>query len=57
MSSYEWTSNGTKDIPKKENDHAMDALRYMVMGCNRFDDSMKSLLRNGSVDCGENSGY
>lgn len=57
ISSYEWTSNGTKDIPKKENDHAMDALRYMVMGCNRFDDSMKSLLRNGSVDCGENSGY
>jgi PBSX family phage terminase large subunit len=31
--SYEWLggSSGFKDIPKKENDHALDALRYAVV--------------------------
>jgi len=33
---YEWEggARGPKDRPKKENDHAMDALRYAVMGLN-----------------------
>jgi len=31
---YEWEggAQGTKDKPRKENDHAMDAMRYAVMG-------------------------
>lgn len=28
---YRWKENTTKEEPVKENDHAMDALRYMVM--------------------------
>lgn len=27
---YKWDSTSTKDIPKKENDHAMDDIRYFV---------------------------
>lgn len=31
MESYEWMPDKPKDTPKKENDHACDALRYGVM--------------------------
>lgn len=49
MTSYEWlpSSNGrnAKDTPKKENDHAMDALRYMVMGCgDKFENKLKNMF-------------
>ena len=27
---YRWDTTGTKDVPKKENDHAMDDMRYFV---------------------------
>ena len=35
--SYAWKESrtGTKDEPEKENDHAMDALRYAIMGLGR----------------------
>jgi len=34
VGAYEWEggAQGAKDRPKKENDHAMDAMRYAVMG-------------------------
>ena len=27
---YSWAKNKQKDLPKKENDHGLDALRYLV---------------------------
>lgn len=55
ISSYEWAPsvNGgnTKDAPKKENDHAMDALRYMVMACSdKLEGSVKNLIKMAAVD-------
>lgn len=33
FSLYRWEENGAKDVPKKENDHAMDDIRYFVTSC------------------------
>lgn len=33
FSLYRWEENGSKDAPKKENDHAMDDIRYFVTTC------------------------
>ena len=32
MESYEWVNDGSgHDVPRKENDHAMDEMRYFAM--------------------------
>ena len=35
VQAYEWADNDKKDVPVKENDHAMDALRYVVAALDR----------------------
>ncbi|MBQ3136601.1 MAG: PBSX family phage terminase large subunit [Clostridia bacterium] len=42
FSLYRWEENATKDTPKKENDHAMDDIRYFV---------------STILDCGDESGF
>ena len=31
MESYEWVNDGADTMPRKENDHAMDEMRYFAM--------------------------
>ena len=38
FSLYRWDESGSKDCPVKENDHAMDDIRYFVSALNSFDD-------------------
>ena len=50
MDSYTWLppseDRNAKEEPRKLDDHAMDALRYMVMACrNGFEKSIKNLFR------------
>lgn len=52
MNSYEWLpaaeGRNAKEEPKKEGDHAMDALRYMIMAANMKDSvALKLLARKG----------
>lgn len=52
--SYEWLANpnggNQKDAPKKENDHAMDALRYMVVAVNeKTGSTIKAMLKSAAV--------
>lgn len=54
LNSYEWLpamdGSNAKDAPKKENDHAMDALRYMIMACNeKFESSIKNMIKMCAV--------
>ena len=32
FSLYRWADDGARDVPVKENDHAMDDMRYFVTG-------------------------
>ncbi len=38
FSLYRWDESGSKDCPIKENDHAMDDIRYFVTAMNNYDD-------------------
>ena len=38
FSLYRWDESGSKDSPVKENDHAMDDIRYFVTALNGYDD-------------------
>lgn len=54
FASYEWQAaadgSNAKDVPKKEHDHAMDALRYMVMSCSdKFEGSIKNLIKQAAI--------
>ena len=35
---YRWDERGTKDVPRKEHDHAMDEMRYFAMDIAAEDD-------------------
>lgn len=46
FSLYRWDENGAKDVPKKENDHAMDDIRYFVTSCLMNGTISENLLLN-----------
>ena len=46
---YVWADHATKEIPIKENDHSMDALRYAVMYVDHGRISMKGLPQDTST--------
>lgn len=48
---YQWATHkdGIRDAPKKTHDHAMDALRYAVMGVQEYGDAASALMFGGMV--------
>ena len=57
FSQYRWQENEEKDLPWKENDHAMDDIRYFCATIMRRDDMARSIIGGMESETSENVAY